>query len=431
MRSFLAGSRLWSPFGFYYGWVIVASALVMNMAASPMSPVAYSFFLTPMGQELGWSRSDLSWAITFRLVVAGVSGPLLGPMIDRHGSRWITALAGLVAGGSLLALSWVGDLWALYLIFAVSGLAGFGGPAGALLTIVPVGKWFIVQRGRAMAFATMGFPLGTVIVIQVAQWLISTAGWRTAWQVFGIVLLAVVTPVSCIFMRRMPEDHGLRPDGARPPSDDHARSGPAEATADVHWTRGEAFRTPVAWVILAAMVLMGFALSGTLVHRVAFWQGLGMSPALVALGTAADPFTVLFSAMAFGMLGERVPVRFIGLAAGGGMAISMLPMIFTNGEGYTIFLHGFTWGWFAGALITVFNLIWPNYFGRQAIGAIQGVVLPASVVANGIAAPAFGYLLDSGGSPALVWTLSLVLFVVSGLLLLSARPPGPREADRG
>ena len=32
----------------------------------------FSFFVTPMSDELGWSRSALSWALTWRLLIAGV-----------------------------------------------------------------------------------------------------------------------------------------------------------------------------------------------------------------------------------------------------------------------------------------------------------------------------------------------------------------------
>ncbi|MCX6024349.1 MAG: MFS transporter, partial [Chloroflexi bacterium] len=205
------------PFGIYYGWVIVASALLMNLATSPLNPVTYSFFMLPMGHDLGWSRSEMSLAITFRLVAAGVTAPILGGFMDRIGSRWMGMYAGFVAGASLIAIAYTDQLWMLYAVYTISGSAGFGGPGGALLTTVPVGKWFIVRRGRAMAIATVGFPIGTVIAIQVAQWLIDTAGWRTAWLVFGVALLAIILPVSGLFMRRSPEDHGLYPDGAEAP----------------------------------------------------------------------------------------------------------------------------------------------------------------------------------------------------------------------
>src|SRR5207253_765518 len=91
--------------------------------------------------------------------------------------------------------------------------AGFGVPSGALLTTVPIGKWFLFRRGRAMALATIGNPAGTVVAIGIAQTLIVTVGWRTAWLVLGLFLIAVAVPGMLLFMRRSPEDHALLPYG--------------------------------------------------------------------------------------------------------------------------------------------------------------------------------------------------------------------------
>ena len=68
---------------FYYGWVIVAASMAVNVASSPLNAGVFSFFVAPMTHELGWSRGALSWAFTWRLVVARVSAPLLGAAIDR------------------------------------------------------------------------------------------------------------------------------------------------------------------------------------------------------------------------------------------------------------------------------------------------------------------------------------------------------------
>src|SRR5205823_1110641 len=158
---------------------------------------------------------------------------------------------------------------------------------------VPIGKWFTQhRRGRAMALATVGVPAGAVATIATAQILIGSLGWRAAWLVLGLVLLAVLAPASVALMRRAPEDHGLAPLGTLT-AEDEAASG---RVAEVSWTRGEALRERTTWAILTAQVLVGFGLTGTLLYRVAFWNDLGIAPGLVAFGTALDPFTVIFSA---------------------------------------------------------------------------------------------------------------------------------------
>ena len=131
----------------------------------------------------------------------------------------------------------------------------------------------------------------------------------------------------------------------------------------------------------------------------------------------------MFSLFVFGALADRVPVRYLGCVGLGGLALSIVPMITSNGEPYTILAHNFLWGAAAGGFITLNNLVWPNYFGVQAVGALRGVTLPVSIAASGIGAPLYGYLLDSGLNPAYVWSVSLCAFGLGALLVLFARPP--------
>src|SRR5690349_7114736 len=101
-----------------------------------------------MGEDLGWSKATLSWAITARLLVAGACSPFVGVLLDRHGARLLGSLAALIAGTTTIGFAFMDSVWQFYLLAAISGLSGFGAPAGQLLTIVPVSKWFHASRGR-------------------------------------------------------------------------------------------------------------------------------------------------------------------------------------------------------------------------------------------------------------------------------------------
>jgi sugar phosphate permease len=416
------------PARIYYGWVMVASAFSINAVAATLNPVVFAFFIGPMSDDLGVSKSALSWALTFRLVAAGVTGPTLGSLIDRFGARWLGAGCAVVAGSMLIAVSFVHTLWLIYLVFAISGLAGLGGPAGQLLTQVPLAKWFVRQRGKALAIATMGLAGGTVVTIPITQALVDAIGWRSTSVIYGITVMAVAVPVSLLLVQRTPEDLGLYPDGADGPMTEAEENALSTLTTDQDWTVKEALRTPAMGLILAAMGLAGMALTGTLVHRVAYWESTGMSPTLVGFGTAIDPLAVVGSAFVFGMLADRVAIRYLGAAGLLGIGLSVVPMIYTSGQSYTIILHGFLWGAAAGGYITLNNIVWPNYFGRRAVGAIRGITLPVSIAASSLGAPVFGYLLDSGLDPAYVWLASSAMFIVSAGLVLIARPP--RRAER-
>ena len=100
-----------------------------------------------------------------------------------------------------------------------------------------------------------------------------------------------------------------------------------------------------------------------------------------ALGLGQDfrlGWWLLFRAIR--LSGDRRFLGFVGLI---GFGASVLPMIVSHGEPWTILSHGALWGIAAGGYITLNNMVWPNYYGREFIGAIRGIVLPVSVVASG------------------------------------------------
>ena len=144
---------------------------------------------------------------------------------------------GTIAGLTLIGFANVHSLWVFYGFAALSGISGFGAPSGQLLTTVPVAKWFIANRGRALAIATVGLPLGTAILIPVTQLLIDNIGWRETWAIGGVFVMSLTVPACLIFLRKDPESMGLHADGIDPSA--QIREGLVERDAlvtDEDWT---------------------------------------------------------------------------------------------------------------------------------------------------------------------------------------------------
>jgi sugar phosphate permease len=393
---------------------------MINVASSPLNAGIFSFFVTPMSEDLGWGKGTLSWAMTFRLLVAGCSGPVLGVLLDKHGTRVLGAVAGLIAGLTTIGLAFVDSVWQFYALSAISGLSGFGAPAGQLLTIVPVAKWFRANRGRALAIATVGLPLGTTVYILVVQRLIEAYGWREAWAIAGASVLVVAVPLCLVFMRKDPESVGIPLEGSEALQD--ATGDEEDGSGETDWTPREVLRSRTLWAIVAAMALSGIVLPGTVVYRVSFWEDTGLSAATVAAAAALDPLTVTVSALFFGFASERMSPRRMGLLGAMIVALSMVPMVIGEPSVSLLVLYNLTWGIGMGANITVNNVIWPEYFGRRFLGTIRGVVFPVSVATSAISVPLFALLLDVT-RPGYVWFVTLLAFAAAGLLIFGAKKP--------
>lgn len=167
------------PTAIYYGWLIVAGALVAQFISA--------------GTQ------------------AYVSGAFLKPMIDARGPRRLMLIGTAICGASLILTSQVNELWQFYLVRGVGQTVG-NAMLGNLVVNVTLAKWFVLRRGMAIAIASAGVSTGGVLMTPVAAWWIDEYGWRSAWVLLGVVVVCLMVPASFV-MRRSPGESGLLPDG--------------------------------------------------------------------------------------------------------------------------------------------------------------------------------------------------------------------------
>lgn len=415
----------------FYGWVIVAVSFMGNWITAPLNPVVFSIFIVPIRDDLKTNLSTLAWCITVRMVSAGVSAPILGNLVDKYGARWLGVLCSVWAGACLIALSFAPNIWTMYVLFFVSGFAGFGVfGGGQILTGVPPANWFIAKRGRAVSYAMTGGGLGTASWVIISALLVSTIGWRNAWLIYGIMIPAVLVPAYGILMRRRPEDVGLHPDGAMVPVVDAIAGpprvgAPAATSVEVNFTLHEALRTSTLWIAVGAFTFYTLATNGILFLRVPFWSDLGIPAGIIGVAVATDPFVVMLCTLLFGFLAERYPVRFITASGGVWRCLSMVVLVFTQPAAAWVFVHNITWGVGSAGMGTGQNLLIPAYFGRAAQGAIRGFTAPIMIGAGALSPPLMGYIIDSGVSIRTVFTVTGAAMLAAGAVFPFLTPPKP------
>src|ERR1700747_2044294 len=100
----------------FYGWGILGWLWCAGVARQGPAVATLSIFVDPLTREFGWSRAALSGAVSLGGVLAALSSPLIGPMLDRHGARLALCLAVLVTGIAMLMLSLTQSLLVFYVL---------------------------------------------------------------------------------------------------------------------------------------------------------------------------------------------------------------------------------------------------------------------------------------------------------------------------
>ena len=409
---------------FFYGWVIVGVMAATGAVSMGMGSLNFGLFIKPMGDELGIGRAAFGWAQTARQGASSATSPLIGWLLDRYGSRVMLPVAAVATGGALIGLAYVTSAWHLVVLFVVMGLVGMSGP-GALVTTVPVLKWFVRNRGKAVAFVGLGIPIGALLFIPLTQVLINEIGWRGAWIVLAIIGLVVIVPLGAIFIRRQPEDVGMLPDGGLPLQDSGDGTSSVRQTVDeVSWTVREAMRTTTLWRLVIVFSMVQLATGTVALHRIAAFMDRGMDPTLISFATAFDAVAAGGSTFMFGMLVRWVPARFLGAIGFSMLAgASVLTIYATNLP--IMFISMAIFGVGIGGMMFLNNYIWADYFGRAHVGGIRGLANPINLVIGGIGAPAAGYVRDWTGSYDPAWWVGVGL--MSGAALLTVLTGAPRK----
>ena len=412
-------------FPVYYGWVIVAIVALARFTESAEIYPVLAVLLKPMTEEFGWSRSVFAGAMAIGTLIGGVFGPIVGPVVDRFGARWTVFFSFVFLGGSMILMGTITQLWHFYAIQIFARVLALGIIGLALQIIIP--KWFIVKRGRAVAFAGLGGRMGNAITPLYVQYLITMFSWRVATATTGAVLwITTLLPVA-LFLRRQPEDMGLLPDGAKP-GEENATTEPGNkkvrtsSVPEISLTLQQVTKLPAFYFLVAAISLSSVVGPALNLHMIPYFTDKGLEPAIAVLATTVLFITGAIGSLVFGFLAERFSIRqilsanylMVGAGVVGLLLIDSTPKAFI----WAIYM-----GLVQGGGFTLNQVLFADYFGRDSLGAIRGIIAPIQLGANAIGPLAAAYAYDVLGNYFIIFLVFGLLRLFSAILVFMAKQP--------
>lgn len=420
------------PKRIFYGWIIVASMALINFAGMATGNLNFGLFIPLMESDLNIGRTTFGWMDTARRFTGGAASYFVGKIIDKRGPRLYIVVAAVIIGFSMVLIGFSQKSWHLIVLFGIIGLSGLAAPGG-LVTSVPVAKWFFKKRGIAIALASVGLGLGGIVMLPATQILIENLGWRNTWIILAIVFMVITIPISAIFLRRRPEDLGLKIDGdsAKEQIQDnlivHPTKNDENFLDEISWTLKDALHTKTFWMLTMIFALVGLAQGGAGVHRIPFWIDSGYDGRTVAFAFSLDAAGAAFMAILSGWIADKLPIRYIATASYSGFILALLLMLLTSNTSgspiWLVFASSGIFGLSVGANMIVTGYIFAAYFGRDFLGAIRGITMPVLLVSAGIGPPIVGYMFETTGSYQIAWWIMIVLYGMAASLVITVRAP--------
>ena len=155
-----------------------------------------------MQADFGLDRAQSTLPYTLTMAGFALGNGLIGRAVDRFGiTRALIGAALAQAVGFLGAATLPG----LVTVIVLHLLVGFGAAACFAPLIADVSLWFLKRRGIAVALIASGNYLSGALWPALLAGTIAAEGWRAAYIILGLAVLAVVIPGAFFLRRRVPD----------------------------------------------------------------------------------------------------------------------------------------------------------------------------------------------------------------------------------
>ncbi|HQA50978.1 MAG: MFS transporter [Syntrophomonadaceae bacterium] len=388
----------------FYGWWIVAGCFLLTFTGIGIAINSIGVFLKPVTESLGFDRGEFSLYFTIAALSMALAAPFMGKLLSKYNIRVVMGIATTLLALSFFLYSQSTQLIHFYLLSIVLGIGSAGThviPVALLIT-----NWFKEKRGVAIAIALAGSGIGGMLFNPVANYLITTYSWQSAYMILGGILAITTIPVALFVVRLHPSEMGLKAYG------DTAEI--TETTAELKgFSLGEAVKTPGFWLLALVLLMIGVMNMGVQHHVPAYLNDVGHSPAFAANIVAIFMGVLVLGKIALGAIfdryGPRVGVIFIFTI------FALASFILTGSHIAAIaILFGLVFG-FANAIMTIpAPLLTAELFGQKNYGVIYGVMSICYTIGSGIGMPLSGAIFDKTGSylPAFYLYIGMALLAM-------------------
>jgi sugar phosphate permease len=399
----------------HYAWIVALVTFAVLLISAGVRTVA-AVLINPLEVEFGWSRAEISLAISLSILWFGLGAPLSGMLVDRFGPRRIMSGALALIALGLAGMLMLDSLWQLHLFWGIVVGIGTGAVTNVLGATV-AHRWFRTNRGIILGLFSAAAAAGQLLFLPSMMALTNSGGWRTAIGVTALAVAAMLIPVL-FFMRDRPQEKGLRPlgDDGSP----QAAVDPLDQPRQVPLV--EAMRTRDFWLLAGSFFICGYTTNGLIgTHLLPHAIDHGFDGMLVASTVSMMGIMNIVGTLASGWLSDRVDNRWLlGLYyAFRAVAIALLPFV-ADMRGLLIFAIIYGLDWVATVPPTI-NLT-AMRFGKSSVGTIFGWIFFSHMVGAAFAAYAGGLLRDAFGDYTLAFFSAALLGFVAAAFSMSITP---------
>ena len=420
-----------SNWPFFYGWVIIVCGTLGILMSIPGQTIGVSTFTDSLIEVLNISRDQISLAYMFGTIASATMLIKAGALYDKYGVRPVAGIGSLALGFAVLLLSQIDKiakflgilgnttLVVLMMTVAFTAIRFFGQGVLTLASRTMMMKWFDERRGFATSFSSVFVSFGFSYSPIVIESLIQGYDWSGAWMIMAVILILVFPVFVLLFFRNNPEDSGLKPDGGFVNTNKKATRFPVYRD----FTVSEVSKTYIFWVFALFLSMQGLYITGFTFHLVSIFEMVNMTRVEAVAIFLPASFISVFVSLTFGWLSDSIRLKNLlyvkGIAAV--VALSGLILLGNYRWAYYMLIGGI--GVVSGMFAVISSVVWPRFFGKTHLGAINGLSMSVVVLGSALGPILFSLSESQTGDYRLAAGVCLIMFSVLTVMAIRIKNP--------
>ncbi len=363
----------------------------------------------PKTARTGGSRAGISSAMSLNFLTLGAGSFFWGWASDRWGVRPVVMIGSVLLGLALVLASHAQSLGQFQLAYGV--LVGLAASAFVAPMIAAVMGWFEQRRALAVSLVSAGMGMAPLTMSPLAQYLVTTQGWRPAMLVIGILSWVLLIPAALAVRTRQ-----------APEASQAATAAPKEVTES---SAAKALRSPQFIVLALTYFACCGAHSGPIFHMVSYAMFCGVAPMAAVSIYSVEGLAGLGGRILLGVLADRYGAKLILVCGLIVQAIAIAAYVAVSGltEFYALAI---VFGMAYGGVMPLYAVLARGYFSQNIMGTVLGAATMVSCLGMAFGPLAGGWVFDRFN--AYTWLFMGSAAVAVGAVAIALLFPPVRRA---
>lgn len=308
----------------FYGWIIVIAIFLMLAVGWGISINTNSILITPIEEELGFTRAQMLNALTIRGIMMALISFCSGWIFSNFKIKRVMEVSAIALCISYFSMSFMTSIIEYYISISIQTVCVM--LCGFIPASIIINNWFLTKNGIALGIAFMGSGIGGMFFNLLGSRLISQIGWRKTILKFSFIIFLVMTITVFFLIKVFPKDKGLEPYGSK--RKDNVIESNNSKFFGIYIK--DAIKTAEFWMIGIGVMIMGMNMAALVPNIAPHLNDIGYSISVSAKISSFTMISLAFGKLLIGILFDKYGIRNVTLLSCLALQIGLLSMIFAK-----------------------------------------------------------------------------------------------------